>query len=98
MSTATPKRGAPVKVVKWASLHTFMLREGMNEADLASRMGVLPRTVGDWRRGLRCPDESGIDLIASILKCDSKDLKEDAPLKTFRRRYANSVINTQSAV
>lgn len=87
----TVRKQGRTRVVRWPSLLMGMAERGVSEEQMASALGVSVRTVNDYRRGTRAPHEGGFRVIADLLGIPESILRHDAPLKKFRRRYANNV-------
>jgi transcriptional regulator with XRE-family HTH domain len=48
-------------------------RRGITQAELATRLGVDRRTLGDWERGVRCPGDDTLAAIEeSLSRCATK--------------------------
>ena len=57
-----------------ANLTFLMKKAGINQKELADRMGVSKQTVSTWRNGLNTPRTEKLDKLCAILDCDRNTL------------------------
>lgn len=54
-------------------------RRGLRQQELAARIGVSPRSVGRWERGVTAPEESSVRLLSGELRFPETYFFGDAP-------------------
>lgn len=57
-----------------ANLTFLMKKNGINQKELAERMGVSKQTVSTWCKGINTPRTEKLDRLCSILNCDRNTL------------------------
>lgn len=62
-----------------ARLQRFRTDAGLNQADVAKRMGVSAPSVSSWENGRARPKHDRMAKLAAILGVETADLLEDAP-------------------
>ncbi|HEV2597406.1 helix-turn-helix domain-containing protein [Sphingopyxis sp.] len=62
-----------------ARLQRFRTDAGLNQADIAKRMGVSAPSVSSWENGRARPKHDRMAKLAAILGVETADLLEDAP-------------------
>lgn len=58
------------------NLNFLMRKHGINQKELAERMGVSKQTVSTWCKGLNTPRTEKLDRLCSILDCDRNTLMQ----------------------
>jgi len=57
-----------------STLRDTRIAKGIDLRDMASRVGVGPRTYDDWERGLAMPNNDYLTAIADVLGVDAGEL------------------------
>ena len=71
-------------------------RNGLQQKELAEKLGVAPSTVTWWIKGLRTPRMDKVDEMCKILNCTRSDLLTDTskrPESYYVNRYAEELAN-----
>lgn len=55
-------------------LHDKMIKFGINQRDLAQRIGVSEASVSNWLKGVKVPRVDKINKICEIFNCDYSEL------------------------
>lgn len=50
------------------------IRKGMNQTELAKKVGVSQNTISFYERGLRYPKKHTLDKLAEVLECDIREI------------------------
>ena len=70
-------------------LHDYMIAFGINQRDLAQRVGVSEASVSNWLKGVKIPRTDKINKICQIFNCNYSDLisepdKADSDAERFK--------------
>lgn len=76
----------------------YRLRKGLNQSQLAKRLGLTPQAVQHWEQHNTNPKSSLIERIAQVLDVEPRDLAVGAPLRESTETAAQTHPESHGAV